>query len=130
MTKMTLELELSEVQIIVDENNCKVTLVPSEIMVHKGDIAFQVVSTGWRFAPDGIKFNPISEDGKTVPEGLFTQIKQTDPQLIVFHDRYDKDKWVAEEDGRFGYKVKVEKTDGTPLCDDDGVTTSGVVVNQ
>jgi hypothetical protein len=115
-----------EVQIIVDEKSGKVTLVPPEVRVYKGDIVFQVMSTAFRFARYGIKFNTTSEEGNAVPEGLFTQIEQT-AQRIVIHDRYDKDKYVAQDWGRFGYSVKLENADGTPLP--DGVDAMGVVVN-
>jgi hypothetical protein len=134
MNKMTLEVELAEVEITVDQSH-NVKVSPPRILVHKGDIAFQVVTPGWRFASDGVKFNPTSVDGRPTPNGLFTQVSRAD-RRIVFHDRYDDSNYVPADYGEFGYQVSVEETGGTPhpeiekSDDNEAFNTGGVVVNQ
>lgn len=133
---------LYEVQISVDESTRTLTLVPAEIMVHSGQIAFQITSPGWRFAGDGIMFTRRG-DGTVIPDGLFEQIEKTD-QRIVFQDRYDADNQSTYGDaGRFIYMAVVQNVHAVPLPDFeamssriqavveiDALNTSGAVVNQ
>jgi hypothetical protein len=141
MTKGSGGAELSVVQISVDESSRRLTLVPAEIMVHSGQIAFQIVSAGWQFAGDGITFTNRG-DGTIVPDGLFEQIEKTD-QRIVFQDRYDADNESTYGDaGRFMYVAVVENVHVMRLPDFetmshvqaiieiDAFNTSGAVVNQ
>jgi hypothetical protein len=138
------------VQIYVDSNGA-ITLVPSERMVHSGEIEFLLETDGWEFDHDGITFTQ-REDGTPVPDDLFKRTGKED-QRIVFQDGYDLSDpdTPPEYAGRFDYAVAVKSVRFARHSDIErfsrmpGITadilnpapvvlsssiTSGVVVNQ
>jgi hypothetical protein len=125
---------VSHVEISVDDLG-KVTITSRETRVPNGDIHFHIGSPDWRFAPDGIQFDPTRDpDGNPVPDGLFTLTSWTDRE-IVFHDRYDINNPAPDDTGRFHYKVNVERIPGVPFTQAAGpiglapISPDGVVVN-